>query len=107
MTEKQEAQIAGFLGLCMRAGQLVSGQEACVELIRAGKAAVALMDTAAGANTQKRLRDACQSHETPLYGLSPGTLGNAIGHGGRMVAALGAGGMAQKLLHSLKEEPRL
>ena len=36
MTEMIENRVTGFLGLCMRAGRIISGQEACVDLIRSG-----------------------------------------------------------------------
>ena len=44
MTEMIENRVTGFLGLCMRAGRIISGQEACVDLIRSGECALALMD---------------------------------------------------------------
>lgn len=107
MNPQVEGRVAGFLGLCLRAGRVVSGQEACVDLIRADQAALALVDEGASENTLKRLTDACHSHGTPLYALSPGTLGHAIGKKGRMVIAFRPDGMAQKLLSLLNSEPRL
>ncbi|MEG2702375.1 MAG: hypothetical protein RSA65_07140, partial [Clostridia bacterium] len=93
--------------LCMRAGKLASGQEACVELVRSGKAAVAFMDEEASLNTKKRVTDACKARETPLYELAADALGDSIGKSGRMVTAIASGGMADKLLQLLKDEPRL
>jgi ribosomal protein L7Ae-like RNA K-turn-binding protein len=107
MTIEAEKRVTGFLGLCMRAGQLISGQEACVDTIRNGEAAIVLLDGAASENTRKRVTDASHSHSAPLYGLSEGALGHAIGKKGRMVICLKAGGMADKLLATLKDEPRL
>lgn len=107
MTENTERSVTAFLGLCMRAGRIISGQEACVDLIRRDAAAIVLMDAGASPNTAKRLTDACQSHQTPLYTLTAGELGHAIGKPGRMVVALEAGGMAQKLLSLTQGEPRL
>ncbi len=107
MTEMIENQVINFLGLCMRAGRIISGQEACVDLARQEQAAIVLMDAGASENTRKRLTDACHSHNTPLYELSEGSLGHAIGKKGRMVIALKADGMAQKLLTLLKDEQRL
>ncbi len=107
MKIETEQRVTGFLGLCMRAGQMTSGQDACVEAIRGGQAAIALLDGDASENTVKRITDACHSHSTPLYGVSGGALGHAIGRKGRMVICLKAGGMADKLLIMLKDEPRL
>ena len=58
MNHEAESRVTSFLGLCLRAGRLVTGQEACVDLIRSGGAALALVDEAASANTLKRLSDA-------------------------------------------------
>jgi len=107
MTELTENRVISFLGLCMRAGRIISGQEACVDLIRQGQAALALMDASASDNTRKRLTDACRSHDVALYELSAGTLGAAIGKKGRMVIALRPDGMSQKILSMLENEQRL
>ena len=107
MTEQIENQVISFLGLCMRAGRITSGQEACVDLARQEEAALVLMDAAASENTRKRITDACHSHDVPLYEISEGELGRAIGKKGRMVVALKADGMAQKLLTLLKDQQGL
>jgi len=107
MTERIENQVINFLGLCMRAGRITSGQEACVDLARQEQAALVLMDAGASENTRKRITDACHSHDVPLYELTEGSLGHAIGKKGRMVAALKPDGMAQKLLTLLAKEQRL
>lgn len=107
MTESAENHAASFLGLCMRAGRLVIGQSACVELIRKDEAALVLLDAGASENTRKRIADGCHSHGAPLYALSAGVLGHAIGRRGCMVTALRPDGMADKLLALLSGEKRL
>jgi len=107
MNEQTENRVVSFLGLCMRAGRVISGQEACVDLVRQGEAALVLMDGSASDNTRKRLTDACRSHNAPIYELSAGALGQSIGKKGRMVIALKNDGMAQKLLTLLEGEQRL
>ena len=107
MTEHIENQVVSFLGLCMRAGRIVSGQEACVDLIRRKEAALVLLDGSASDNTRKRIVDACHSHDAPAWELSANALGQAIGKRGRMVIALKDDGMAQNLLTLLKDEERL
>ena len=103
MNETAEERALSFLGLCMRAGQVVSGQEACVAAIRGGECALALLDAGASENTLKRVEDACASHQVPLYRISPGALGHAIGKPGRMVISVPAGRMADKLLTYFQE----
>ncbi|MBS5572514.1 MAG: hypothetical protein KHX34_03935 [Clostridiales bacterium] len=107
MNHEIESRVTSFLGLCLSAGRLTTGQEACVELIRRGGAALALVDGGASANTLKRLSDACRSHDTPLYALSPGALGHSIGKPSRMTVAVAPDGMADRLLEMLRDQPRL
>ena len=107
MTEQIENRVVGFLGLCMRAGRITSGQEACVDLIRRGEAALVLLDGSASENTRKRIVDACHSHSVPVWALENGALGQAIGKRGRMVIALKPDGMAQNLLSMLQSEEQL
>lgn len=103
MSADKESRALQFLGLCMRAGQIVSGQEACVNAVRNGDAAVVLLDKEASENTTKRISDACSSHETPLFFTTPGELGHAIGKPGRMVVALEKGSMGEKVLSYFKD----
>ena len=107
MNEQIENQVIQFLGLCMRAGRIISGQEACVELARQEEAALVLMDAGVSDNTRKRITDACHSHNVSLYEISEGEPGRAIGKKGRMMAALKMDGMAQKLLTLLQNEEQL
>ena len=48
MNHEIESRVTSFLGLCLRAGRLTTGQEACVELIRRGGAALALVGHSIG-----------------------------------------------------------
>lgn len=104
MTDEASRKIAGFLGLCARAGQLTMGQEACVTAIRQGKAALGLLDEGASENSRKRLSDSCQSHQTPLYLIPKGLLAQAVGKDGRMAATLPKGRMADRLSELLTGE---
>ncbi len=87
-----------MLGLCARAGKLITGEKACVQAIRAGSARVALLDGAASANAVKALSDACISHGVPLARTGEYQLGDAIGKPGRMAAAVTDAGMAARII---------
>ena len=39
-----------MLGLCMRAGKLISGEKACVQAVRAGSACAVVLDRSAAKN---------------------------------------------------------
>ncbi len=107
MTREKTAQVAGFLGLCTRAGQVCFGQDACVDAVRRRGVGLVLVDTDSSANTMKRFTDACTAHGVPLYGLEADIIARAVGKEGRKVAGVRPGGMAQKLLSLLEGEPRL
>ncbi|MER2143279.1 MAG: ribosomal L7Ae/L30e/S12e/Gadd45 family protein [Eubacteriales bacterium] len=87
-----------MLGLCARAGKLITGEKACVQAIRAGGAQVALLDGAASANAVKALTDACTSHGVPLVRTGNCALGDAIGKPGRMAAVVTDAGMAARII---------
>ena len=87
-----------MLGLCARAGRLVTGEKACVQAIRAGGVHVALLDGAASPNAVKAVSQACQTHGVPLIRTGEFALGDAIGKPGRMAAGVTEAGMAAKII---------
>ena len=100
-------KIRGTLGLCARAGQLVSGEMACDQAIKKRKAALVIVDKAASANTQKSLGDACRHYKVPIETISAGLLGDAIGKPGRMVCAVTQCGLADKLIRLIQEQNKM
>lgn len=86
------------LGLCERAGRLITGEKACIEAIRAGSACAAALDGAASANAVKAVSNACESHGVPLARTAPEALGRAIGKPGRMAAAITDKGLAERFM---------
>ena len=90
--------LLGMLGLCARAGALVTGEKACIQQIRSGKALAAVLDGAASDNAVKAVTQACQTHGVPLERTAPGQLGRAIGKPGRMAVAVTDPGMAKRII---------
>ena len=86
-----------MLGLAQRAGALRCGADPVLQQIRAGKAALVLMDSEASANTRKRAVNACAHYGVPLAELPAGLPGSAVGKPGVMLAAVQSGGFAEKL----------
>lgn len=72
-----------MLGMCMRAGKLITGEDACIKAIRAGTAKLALLDGSASPNARKALADACAYRSVPLLITEEGRFGEAIGKPGR------------------------
>ncbi len=98
MTQRDAIKIRGFLGLCQRAGQVILGQDACVDAVRRRAAALVLLDEGSTDVSKKRFRNACKSHRVPLCEVPAGLIAGALGKEGRMAAAVRPGTMAQKLL---------
>ena len=88
----------GMLGLCARAGKLITGEKACIQAIRSGGAYAVLLDGAASDNAVKAVSDACKSHGVPLARTGPWELGQAIGKPSRMAAAIVDAGMAARVM---------
>ena len=97
-------RMAGYIGLAFRAGQTVTGEGACVSAIRAGKAAVAMLDGAASENAVKRFTDACAHHRVPLIKLPPDLIQKAVGKPGRMSLVIAPGGLAEKTLECMGKD---
>ena len=51
-------RMLNMLGLCMRAGRIISGEKACVQAVRAGGACAVVLDRAAAKNAVKAVSDA-------------------------------------------------
>ena len=87
-----------MLGLCARAGKLVSGEKACLQLIRGGGAFAVLIDASAAKNAVKSITDACAYHQVTLLTAPENELGSAIGQPGRMVAAITDAKLAERVI---------
>lgn len=87
-----------MLGLCARAGKLVSGEKACLQLIRGGGAFAVLIDASAAKNAVKSITDACAHHQVTLLTAPENGLGSAIGKPGRMVVAITDAKLAERVI---------
>ncbi|GIP36855.1 50S ribosomal protein L7ae [Paenibacillus sp. J31TS4] len=86
------------LGLALRAGKLVTGDDTVLDAIRSGKAKLAIMATDASDNTTKKFRDKCTSYHVPLmqYGTRE-ELGASVGKAERVIMAVTDDGFAKLL----------
>ena len=97
-------RMLNMLGLCMRAGKIISGEKACVQAVRMGSACVVIMDKAAAKNAVKAVTDSCTFYEVPLIYAPEDELGYAIGKPGRMVVAITDPSMAERIIQLGKAE---
>ena len=92
-----------MLGLCARAGRLVSGAQGVEIAVKAGKAYLVLIDGGASQETKKSIMDACAYRKVDAEIIEEQALGNAIGKPGRMVAAVTDESFANRIRQLLKE----
>ena len=97
-------RVLNMLGLCARAGKLITGEKACVQAIRTGGAFAAVLDGAAAQNAVKAVTQACESPRVPLLRTGEFALGEAIGKPSRMAAAVTDARMAARIIELGKVE---
>ena len=90
-------RLLNVVGLCERAGKLITGEKACIQAVRAGSAFAVVLDGAASDNAVKAVGQACQTHGVVLLRTEPCALGDAIGKPSRMAAAVTDAGMAARM----------
>jgi len=91
------------LGLAMRAGKLVTGEESVLKAIRSGEAKLVLLAEDASAGTRKKMNDKCASYDVPLIECgNREMLGGSIGKEARVIVAVLDNGFANMLRKSLE-----
>jgi len=92
---KQKA--LNMLGLAMRAGKLVTGEEMTIQKIRTQKVKLALVAEDAGENTQKKVKDKSTFYQVPFVNcFHSEEISQAIGKS-RMVIGVLDNGFANKI----------
>ncbi|WP_131847887.1 YlxQ family RNA-binding protein [Baia soyae] len=92
------------LGLAMRAGKVVSGEDLVLREVRSKKARLVILSQDAAQNSEKKITDKCSTYQVPL--LRFGTrqeLGLAIGKPERVVIAITDPGFARMLQESIEK----
>jgi ribosomal protein L7Ae-like RNA K-turn-binding protein len=97
-------KMLSYLGLAMRAGKLVTGDEGVLKAVRQGQANLVVLAEDASANAQKKYRDKCQSYQIPLIECCTRyELGSSIGKAERVVIAVTDSGLAQMIERCLEK----
>ncbi|MCM3132024.1 ribosomal L7Ae/L30e/S12e/Gadd45 family protein [Paenibacillus polysaccharolyticus] len=93
-----DTKVLSYLGLSMRAGKLLTGDEIVHKAIRSGEAKMVIVAGDASANTQKKFRDKCGTYKVPLLiGLDRDRIGSSIGKDTRVVLAVTDLGFAKMI----------
>ncbi|HEU4965102.1 MAG TPA: ribosomal L7Ae/L30e/S12e/Gadd45 family protein [Bacilli bacterium] len=90
--------IVNLLGLAMRAGKVITGNDACLSAIRAKKAALAIVAGDTGANARKKYADKCKYYDVPLIEMMTKVdLGMALGKPHNAVVVVSDPGFANRI----------
>ncbi|MDB5052044.1 MAG: ribosomal protein L7ae [Bacilli bacterium] len=93
------SKMLSYLGLAMRAGKLVTGDEGVMGAIRSREAKLVILAVDASSNAQKKYKDKCASFNIKLIEcFSRDELGSSIGKAERVVIAVNDSGFAQMIL---------
>ncbi len=87
--------VRSALGFAQRAGKIISGDFACEKAVKSGKALLIALDDDVSEATRARYEGMCE--RAGIACLSVKDLDNAIGRGGRMIAAVTDGGFARMI----------
>ncbi|NLO40003.1 MAG: 50S ribosomal protein L7ae [Ruminiclostridium sp.] len=91
-------KVYSFMGLAMKAGKLVSGEEGCEKTIRSEKSFLVVVAEDASENTAKKFYSACEYRKVPYIRFGQkAALGKILGKEIRSVIAVTDSGFAQKL----------
>lgn len=95
---KTNAKFWSALGLCMRAGKCVTGEDSVLKTIRNNQAKAVIIAADASANTTKKFMDKCRFYNVPCmrWG-SRKEIGRSIGKSERVVLAITDTGFAEMI----------
>ncbi len=100
-----ENKIYSLLGLCQKAGKIVSGEFSVENAVKSGKARLVLISSDASDNTAKKFRDKCEYYGVPQFTFGEkDKLGHAIGKEVRTSIAITDNGFAKTLQKNLELE---
>lgn len=95
-------KILNLLGLAMRAGKLITGEELTIQDVRRGKTKFVFVAADASENTQKKISDKCIYYKVPMNkGLTHEELSASIGKT-RMIVGVNDSGFAKKFQELIK-----
>ncbi|CAH0119853.1 putative ribosomal protein YlxQ [Paenibacillus sp. CECT 9249] len=95
-------KLLSYLGLAMRAGKLVTGDEIVHKALRSGDLQLVIVAGDASENTKKKFRDKCHTYRVPLLiGLDRFAIGASIGKADRVVVGVSDSGFARMMREQL------
>ncbi len=96
------SKLAGYLGLCARAGKISIGDTAMQDITHR-RAKLVLLASDSSDRTQEKVKNACNSHSIAWVDqFTSEEISMAIGQYNRMVVAIKDEGLAKQILNCLK-----
>ena len=95
-----ERRMKGLMGLCVRAGQAVFGEDGCRKTVLNGKCGILLADGDISENSRKRYEEICRRTGTRMELLPSGMLEEATGRPGAAMAVK-AGSFSEQMISCL------
>ncbi len=104
MIHLENQKTLSMLGLMIKAGKLISGEELVINNVRANKVELVLLATDASDNTKKKVNDKCKTYNTKVLCLfTSDEMSNAIGKDNRKVLGVLDKGFAKGFLSKLEK----
>lgn len=96
--KEMDKQIYGLIGICQKAGKIISGELGCELAIKNNQTYLIILAQDASRNTCKKFKDKCEYRDIPLlvYGTKE-SLGNAIGKVARATIGITDEQLAKKV----------
>ena len=91
-----ERRLAGLMGLCVRAGQCIFGEENCLKALRSGRGGLLLLDGDISEGSAEKYLSICGREKIPVCRLAPGMIGRATGKPGKAMVIL-PGSFAERI----------
>lgn len=97
------SKVLSHLGLAVRAGKLVTGDELVLKGIRSSEAKLVVVAADASPNTRKKFQDKCRTYKIPLIiGFDRARLGSSVGKPERVILALTDQGFADMIAKEIE-----
>ena len=97
-------KIYSLLGLCQKAGRVVSGEVGCEIAIKNKTAKLLLLAEDASANTKKKFQNSATYYHIPILVLgSKQRIGMALGKESRAILAITEEGFAKSILQKIEQ----
>ena len=97
-------KIYSLLGLCQRAGKLISGEVGSQQAIQKGNAKLLLLAEDASANTKQKFQNSAVYYHIPLYTIgTKEAIGAALGKDSRSVLVITEEGFAKSIVQKINQ----